>query len=161
MSLFDLKLPLANGRILDMQSLRGQVLLIVNTASRCGFARQLDLLAKLQERYHSQGFSLIAVPSNQFSEQEPLDNSQLCDFFQKNYSSHFPVLAKQNVDGLHRSELYCALYAMDRRQIKLFPFIPWNFTKLLLDKEGNLVKRFIPVQAIRQVEKSIQTRLSQ
>jgi glutathione peroxidase len=156
MSLFDLKLPLACGGTLDMQSLQGRVLLIVNTATGCGFIRQLDMLAQLHQNYQAQGFSLIAAPCNQFSEQEPLDNAQLCDFFQQKYGGQFPVLEKQNVDGLKQSELYRQLYQADLRRIKLFPFIPWNFTKLLINREGQLIKRFVPVKPVSQVEKAVQ-----
>jgi glutathione peroxidase len=155
MPIFELQLPLANGDTLNMETLRGQVLLIVNTASRCGFIRQLAQLAELHEQYHSQGFTLIAAPSNQFSDQEPLDNPTLCEFFQKQYEADFPVLAKQAVQGLEESELYRQLRAQDPRRIRLFPFIPWNFTKLLINREGQLIKRFAPVTAVKHVQKAI------
>lgn len=155
MSLFDLNLKLANGQSLALNSLKGRVLLIVNTATACGFARQLKDLAALQERYQDQGFTLIAAPCNHFSQQEPLDNAELCQFFQTQFSARFPVLAKLAVDGADQSELYRLLQQADPRSIKLTPFIPWNFTKLLINRDGQLVKRFAPVSSIRKIEKAV------
>ena len=155
MSIFDLNLALANGETLPMETLTGRVLLIVNTASACGFARQLKGLAALNDQYKDQGFTLIAAPCNQFSESEPLDNTELCHFFQTKFSAQFPVLAKLAVDGADQSELYQLLHKADPRPFKLFPFIPWNFTKLLINKEGKLIKRFAPVSSVKKVERAI------
>jgi glutathione peroxidase len=155
MSIFNLKLPLANGQTLDMESLRGRVLLVVNTATACGFARQLWDLDQLQVKYADQGFTLIVAPCNGFSEQEPLDNDELCTFFSEKLSTQFPVLAKLNVDGMEQSELYRQLQAADPRRMKLFPFIPWNFTKLLINQEGKFVKRFVPLTPMKKVEKAV------
>lgn len=155
MSIFDLELKLANGDTLFMGTLKGRVLLIVNTATKCGFARQLQALAQIHERYEASGFSLIAAPCNQFSEQEPLDNNELCDFFSQRLSTQFPVLEKLLVDGADQCGLYHQLQQADPRRIKLTPFIPWNFTKLLINREGKLVKRFVPMAPVKRVEQAI------
>ena len=155
MSIFDLNLKLANGDTLAMETLKGRVLLIVNTATKCGFARQLQTLAQIHERYEASGFTLIAAPCNQFSEQEPLDNNELCDFFNQSFTTRFPVLEKLFVDGADQCELYRQLQHEDPRRIKLTPFIPWNFTKLLINQEGKLVKRFVPMKPVKKVEQAI------
>jgi glutathione peroxidase len=157
LSIFDLTLPLANGETLIMKSLQRRVLLIVNTATACGFSGQLKHLAHLHEQYEAEGFTLIAAPCNQFSEQEPLDNAELCTFFEEKFCAHFPILAKSNVEGPEQSMLYNLLNKNDPRRIKLFPFIPWNFTKLLINREGELVSRFAPLASMKRVEKAVTT----
>lgn len=154
-SIYDLQMELVTGQPLDLSVYRGQVLLIVNTASKCGFARQLKTLSALHDRYHKEGFSMIAVPCNQFSNQEPLDNSALLTYFRDTVNAHFPVLSKQAVDGEDQSALYQWLQAHDPRRFKLTPFIPWNFTKLLIDRNGRLARRFAPVATAAHIEKRL------
>jgi len=138
--------PLLNGTPLQLASFRSQVLLIVNTASQCGFTRQYAALEALYQQKHPQGFSVLAFPSNQFGGQEPGSAAEIGQFCQANYGVSFPVFDKIEVNGPHTHPLYRYL---KKEQPGLFSRllggrIGWNFTKFLVDRQGRVVGRFAP-----------------
>ena len=122
---------------------KGKVLLIVNTASKCGFTPQYTGLQKLYETYHDQGFEILGFPCNQFMKQEPGSNEEIQNFCQVNFGVTFPMFAKIDVNGADTHPLYAYLKstapgALGSKAIK------WNFTKFLVDAEGKVLKRFAP-----------------
>lgn len=123
------------------QSLRqyeGKVLLMVNTASKCGFTKQYEPLQKLYERYRSQGFEILAFPANNFLRQEPGDNASIKKFCELSYQTTFPLFAKISVSGKDMHPLYHYL----TRESALPGRITWNFNKFLINRKGDVVARF-------------------
>ncbi|WP_261527646.1 glutathione peroxidase [Burkholderia multivorans] len=122
---------------------RGKVLLIVNTASECGFTPQYAGLQKLYERYAARGFFVLGFPCNQFGKQEPGDAEQIGAFCERNYGVTFPIFAKIDVKGPNAHPLY--RYLTDESPgIFGLKAIKWNFTKFLIDRDGRIVKRYAP-----------------
>ena len=126
---------------IKMGDYRGKTLLIVNTASKCGFTPQYDGLNELQKKYADQGFSVLAFPCNQFGKQEPGSNSEIQDFCSLNFDVSFPVLAKIDVNGENEEPLFGYLKS-EKPGIMGSKGIKWNFTKFLVDKNGEVLKRF-------------------
>ena len=116
----------------------GKVILIVNTASKCGFTSQYEGLQTLFEKYRDQGFVVLGFPSNDFMGQEPGTDEEILGFCQTNYGVTFPMMSKINVKGKDQHPLYRYLTTNSPSSGK----ITWNFNKFLLDREGNVVKRF-------------------
>jgi len=137
---------------------RGQVLLIVNTASFCGFSPQYKGLEYLYRTYHSQGFSVLGFPSNDFV-QEPFNDQRISDFCVRNYAVSFPMFAKVNVTGAEAAPLFKLLKSKARGWFGS-EAIKWNFTKFLIDREGRVVARFGPTTYPRQLRKRIEALLS-
>ena len=142
-SLYDFTLTSASGDVISMEQYRGQVLLIVNTASQCGFTGQYTGLQSLHETYKDRGLCVIAVPCNQFGAQEPGDDSDIQGFCQRNFDVDFAVMAKTDVNGAHQSPLYQYLKAAAGGL--LTNNIKWNFTKFLVDRQGQVVSRHPPI----------------
>lgn len=126
------------GKAISMDAYRGKVLLIVNTASKCGMTPQYAGLQALHERWSGRGFSVLGFPCNQFGAQEPGDAGQIGEFCEKNYGVSFPMHEKIDVNGNHAHPLYRWLKAQRGGDIE------WNFTKFLVDAQGNVVERFGP-----------------
>jgi glutathione peroxidase len=138
--------PLLDGRIVSLTEFEGRVLLIVNTASRCGFTPQLAGLEELYRSFKDRGFTVLGFPSNQFGAQEPGTEAEIGVFCEKNYGVSFPLFAKIDVNGPHAHPLYGFL---KRSQPGILSFlfaggIQWNFTKFLVDRKGNVVGRYAP-----------------
>ncbi|ADV63467.1 Peroxiredoxin [Isosphaera pallida ATCC 43644] len=133
----DLKAESIDGDTIDLASYKGEVLLIVNTASQCGYTPQYKGLEALYRTYKDQGFKVLAFPCNDFGAQEPGDNAQIKDFCTKRYSVTFPVFSKIVVKGANKHPVYQVL-TQNGGEIR------WNFTKFLIDREGKVVKRFEP-----------------
>ncbi|RXZ45416.1 glutathione peroxidase [Crenobacter cavernae] len=136
-------LPALNGLPLDPDAFAGRVVLVVNTASRCGFTPQYEGLEALYQRYRDHGLVVLGCPCNQFGEQEPGDAAAITVFCQKNFGVTFPMSEKINVNGPHAHPLWQWLTAtkpgfLGTRRIK------WNFTKFLIDQNGRVVRRFAP-----------------
>ena len=127
----------------DLAQYRDKVVLIVNTASQCGFTSQYQELEALYQQYKDQGFVVLAFPCNQFGAQEPASNAEIQQFCQLNYGVSFPVFGKVQVNGLDSEPLFEYLKDQARGVLKTRA-IKWNFTKFLIDKQGNVVKRFSP-----------------
>ena len=127
----------------SLESYRGKVLLIVNTASKCGFTPQYEGLQELYEQYHDQGLEILGFPCNQFMNQEPGSAEEIKEFCQVNYGVTFPMFDKVEVNGPDAHPLFVYLKkqapgALGTKAIK------WNFTKFLVDREGNVLQRFAP-----------------
>ncbi len=133
----------ADGTRTDLGSHKGEVLLIVNLASKCGFTPQYEGLEALQRRYRDRGFSVVGFPCNQFGAQEPGDAEEIARFCKLNYDVSFPVHAKIEVNGPNAAPIYqhlkeAAPGLLGSKAIK------WNFTKFLVDRSGKVVKRYAP-----------------
>ena len=143
------------GEELDLSGKLGKVLLVVNTASKCGFTPQYDGLEKLYQDYKDQGFEVMAFPCNQFGAQEPGSAEEIDNFCKVNFGLTFPLMQKVDVNGDNASPLFDwmkkeAPGLMGSRSIK------WNFTKFLIDREGNVVKRYGPSDAPKTIAKDIE-----
>jgi len=134
---------LADGSTLPLSSLRGQVLLIVNTASQCGFTPQYAGLQHLFASYAGRGFSVLGFPCNQFGGQEPGSEVEICAFAADKYQVSFPLFTKIDVNGPKSSPLFEFL-KRSSRGIFGTTSIKWNFTKFLIDRQGRVVARFSP-----------------
>jgi len=137
------KVRTPQGNLLELSKYRDKVLLIVNTASRCGFTPQYQDLEKLHQQYHQRGLEILAFPCNQFGGQEPGSDSDIQQFCQLNYGVSFGVMAKINVNGPEADPLFEYLKDQARGLMKTRA-IKWNFTKFLVNKDGVVVKRYAP-----------------
>lgn len=142
MSVYDFTVKNATGDDVPMSEFAGKVLLIVNTASKCGNTPQYEGLEKLQQTYGEQGFSVIGFPCNQFGGQEPGSDEDIQEFCSINYHTTFPVMAKIDVNGSDADPLY--KYMKKQQRGADGSTIEWNFAKFLIDRDGNVVKRYIP-----------------
>jgi len=132
----------------------GHVLLIVNVASRCGFTPQYAGLEELYRKYHGRGFIVLGFPCNQFGRQEPGNEAEIKDFCRLTYDVTFPLFAKVAVNGPMANPLYEYLKGA-RRGILWTKAIKWNFTKFLVDRDGNVVRRFGPAVRPERIEKDL------
>jgi len=137
---------------------KGKVLLIVNTASKCGFTPQFEGLQALYEKYHDRGFEILGFPCNQFMNQDPGTNEEIQNFCQVNYGVTFPMFAKIDVNGAHAHPLYAYLKKAAPGVLGL-KAIKWNFTKFLIDAQGKVVKRFESNVEPASIEPDIETLL--
>ena len=149
---FSAKLP--NGEELSLADKAGKVLLVVNTASRCGFTPQYDGLEALYRKFQDQGFEVVAFPCNQFGAQEPGNAEEIASFCKLTYDVTFPMMAKIDVNGDDATPLYQWMKGeapglMGSKSIK------WNFTKFLIDREGKVVRRYAPTDKPEGIEKDI------
>ena len=152
--IYVLKVTTIDGDEKPLSDYRGKALLIVNTASRCGFTSQYESLEKLYERYRSSGFEILAFPANNFMNQEPGTNAEIKSFCSLTFKTSFPLFAKISVKGKDIAPLYAYL-----TKDSGFPgAIPWNFTKFLVAPDGKVVARFDPAtdplepKATRQID---------
>jgi glutathione peroxidase len=141
--LYDIAAQLLDGQPLKLSYFAGRVLLIVNTASKCGFTPQYATLEQLYREFNPRGFEVLAFPSNQFGEQEPGSSSDIALFCEANYGVTFPVFSKIDVNGSHAHPLFRFLTTA-RRGLFGSRRIKWNFTKFLIDRDGNVVGRYAP-----------------
>lgn len=142
-ALYGFTATLLDGQPMPLSYFAGRVLLIVNTASKCGFTPQYAGLEQLYRDYHDRGLDVLAFPSNQFGNQEPGGAEEIGQFCERNYGVSFPVFSKVDVNGRNADPLFQFLTSARRgffgtRRIK------WNFTKFLVDREGNVVGRYAP-----------------
>ncbi|MEX1376291.1 MAG: glutathione peroxidase [Eubacteriales bacterium] len=142
MSLYDSGLKAVNmkGDTVDFSQYKGKVLLIVNTASKCGYTKQFAGLEEVFEKYKDKDFLILGFPCNQFAGQDPADNDKILEFCQVNYGVTFPMFQKISVNGRERHELYKYLLAENPVSSKR---INWNFEKFLVDRDGKVVNRFV------------------
>jgi glutathione peroxidase len=137
---------------------RGQVLLIVNVASKCGFTPQYAGLEAIYRKYHLQGFTVLGFPCDQFGHQEPGDEAEIKNFCRLKYDVTFPLFAKVDVNGPNAHPLYKYLKSACRGFFWTTA-IKWNFTKFLVDRNGNAVRRYAPVVAVERIESELKRRL--
>lgn len=145
----------AAGKEIDLSQYRGKVLLILNTASKCGFTPQYEELEQLHQKYHQRGLVILAFPCNQFGAQEPGNNADIQQFCQINYGLSFPVMGKLQVNGPDASPLFEHLKDSARGLMKTRA-IKWNFTKFLVNKDGDVVKRYAPRTKPASIAQSIE-----
>ena len=175
MSIYDYTVKARKGATLNLADLKGKVLLIVNTATGCGFTPQYEGLEMLYEKYHDQGLEILDFPCNQFGHQAPGDEGEIHAFCTAKYNTKFDQLAKIDVNGENAEPLYAflkqaqpeekvegvknkaamAMIAKISTTCKLPGDIKWNFTKFLVDREGNVVKRFNPTSAPAEFEADV------
>ncbi|HLX03453.1 MAG TPA: glutathione peroxidase [Trinickia sp.] len=146
------------GESIGLDCYRDKVLLIVNTASECGFTPQYAGLQKLHQQYAARGFEVLGFPCNQFGKQEPGDAAQIGTFCEKNFGVTFPLFDKIDVKGPNAHPLYRYLTGEAPGFLGL-KAIKWNFTKFLVDRKGGIVKRYAPKTKPEEIEKDIEALL--
>jgi len=147
-----------DGSSVPLERYRGQVLLIVNTASACGFTPQFAGLEALHRAYAGQGLVVLGFPCNQFGGQDPGSNAEIASFCELNYGVSFPMLAKIDVNGAGASPLYRWL-AAEAPGLLGSKAIKWNFTKFLVDRDGEVVERYAPATKPEDLTQAIETLL--
>lgn len=180
MTVYNYSLLNKAGQEQSLKDFEGKVLVIVNTASKCGFTPQYDGLEALYKQYRDEGLEIIAVPSNQFGEQEPGSNEEVQSFCKLNFGVTFPVMAKADVRGENAIDLFN--YLTKEQGFKGFPDseltdmltghlnsidpdylkddqVKWNFTKFVVDRKGNVVARFEPMAEPSEMEACIKSLL--
>ena len=157
MSIYDFVMKDVDGNQVSLADYKGKVLLIVNTATGCGFTPQYEGLEKLYQQYKDQGFEILDFPCNQFGNQAPGTEKEIVSFCQLNYNVTFKQFAKIEVNGANEAPLYT--YLKKQKGGLLGSAIKWNFTKFLVDRDGNVVDRFGSVETPEKLEKSIKALL--
>lgn len=142
MELYDFEANLITSERKSLQDYKGQVLLIVNTATQCGFTPQLKELEKLHESYQDKGFQVLGFPCNQFANQEPGSNEEIAEKCKLNYGVNFPLFEKIEVNGENAHPLF--KYLTTEAKGIFSGRIKWNFTKFLINREGKVLRRFAP-----------------
>ena len=159
MSLDKLEALIIDGQAVALSRYKGQVMLVVNTASACGFTPQFAGLEKLHQKYSSQGLAVIGFPCNQFASQDPGDDAQIASFCQKNYGVTFQMMSKIKVNGEGAHPLYQWLSA-EAPGILGSKAIKWNFTKFLIGRDGRVLKRYAPQDAPEKISRDIEAALA-
>ena len=142
MSLYDFTVKNTEGEEVKLSDFKGKVLLIVNTATGCGFTPQYEGLQKLYDKYRDEGFEILDFPCNQFGNQAPGTENEIVSFCKLNYGVSFRQFAKIEVNGENEEPLYS--YLKSQKSGIMGSNIKWNFTKFLVDRNGNVVNRFAP-----------------
>ena len=175
MNIYDLKVKKRSGEEISLGNFKGKVLLIVNTATGCGFTPQYEALEIMYEKYHDKGLEILDFPCNQFGHQAPGDNDEIHEFCTGKYKTQFDQLAKIEVNGENEDRLFTYLkneimkdeiHGLKNKAVMKGVFkmsstykkegdIIWNFTKFLVDKEGNVVRRLSPIENPILLEETI------
>lgn len=142
------------GTNVNLADYRGKVVLVVNTASKCGFTPQFAGLEKLYEKFRDRGFAVLGFPCNQFGKQDPGNNGEIEEFCQLNYGVSFPMFAKIDVNGPETHPLFQHLKT-SVPGIFGSENIKWNFTKFLVDKNGKVIERFAPLTKPEDIEQAV------
>jgi glutathione peroxidase len=158
-SVYDFEALSIDGQPAQLSTQRGKVLLIVNTASECGFTPQFTGLEKLWETYRERGLVVVGFPSNQFGGQDPGSNEEIGTFCQRNYGVSFPMMAKIEVNGGNAHPLYKWLTA-EAPGLLGSKAIKWNFTKFLVGRDGQVLKRYAPQDAPEKLAPDIEAALA-
>jgi glutathione peroxidase len=154
----EIQVKAADGSEVDLSKYAGKVLLIVNTASKCGFTPQYEGLEALHRKYAGQGFEVLAFPCNQFGAQEPGDAAEIANFCSLTYDVTFPIFAKVDVNGADAAPLWRHL-KHEAPGLLGSEAIKWNFTKFLVDRSGKVADRFAPTTAPKDIEGAIEALL--
>jgi glutathione peroxidase len=157
-SIYDFEALSISGQPAHLSTQRGKVMLIVNTASACGFTPQFAGLEKLWETYRDRGFVVIGFPSNEFGAQDPGSNEEIASFCQLNYGVSFPMMAKVQVNGAEAHPLWQWLKA-EKRGFLGTEAIKWNFSKFLIGRDGTVLKRYAPNDAPQALARDIEAAL--
>lgn len=179
-SIYDFSLPKTDGSELNLADNKGKVMLIVNTATGCGFTPHYEPIEKMYEAYHDQGFEVIDVPCNQFAGQTPGTDEEIHEFCQLKYNTQFEQMKKSDINGENALPLYTYLKSQKGfegfgkgakalamgvmlkkidKNYKENPDIKWNFTKFVVDRDGNVVARFEPTADMSEVEACVKSLL--
>ncbi len=153
MNFYDFEIKKANGEIIPSESLKGKVILVVNTATQCGLTPQFKGLEELHQKYKDNGLVLLGFPCNQFAGQEPLGNDNMVNECQINHGVTFTLTEKIDVNGKNAHPLF--VYLKKKKGSLLGSRIKWNFTKFLIDRNGEPVQRFGPTKVPLDFEKDI------
>ncbi|MCD8848267.1 glutathione peroxidase [Staphylococcus arlettae] len=157
MNIYDINVQMPDGSCYTLDKYKGQVMLIVNTASECGFTPQFEDLQALYEEYKDQGFVILGFPCNQFGGQEPGTGEEATQNCKINYGVTFPIHEKIDVKGENQHPLY--KFLTEAQNGFFNEKIKWNFTKFLVDREGNVINRFSPQKKPNQFKQDIETLL--
>jgi len=158
MTLYDFEVTTIDGQRTSLNDYRGRVLLIVNVASRCGYTPQYTGLEALERKFRDRGFDVLGFPCNQFGSQEPGSNEEIATFCSTTYDVTFPMFAKVDVNGANADPLFSHLKG-EKPGLLGTESIKWNFTKFLVDREGQVVSRFGPGDTPESIEKKIEALL--
>lgn len=153
MSIYDFKMKNASGEIVDFSVYKGKVLLIVNTATGCGFTPQYEGLENLYKKYNEQGFEVIDFPCNQFGHQAPGTDDEIVSFCQMKYNTTFKQFSKIDVNGKNEAPIYT--YLKSKKKGTFGKNIKWNFTKFLINRDGDVVERYAPTTTPEKIEDDI------
>lgn len=153
MSIYDFKIEDIDGNIIDFSQYKNKVLLIVNTASKCGFTPQYKGLEVLYQAHKNRGLVVLGFPCDQFGHQEPGDSSEIKGFCELNFGVTFPLFQKIEVNGENAHPLYAFLKS--EKGGLMSEDIKWNFTKFLIDRHGHVVKRYAPTMLPKKIENDI------
>ncbi len=156
-TLYDIAVTTIDGKETTLKPYQGRVLLIVNVASRCGFTPQYAELEVLYRAYESRGLTVLGFPCDQFLHQEPGGNEEIKAFTDSCFRITFPMYAKIDVNGKHRAPLYEYLVThIEKRPLKC---IPWNFSKILVDTNGRVLRRYLPITSFKTIKKDLEKML--
>ena len=158
-TVYDFSAKTIDGKTRKLSDYRGKVLLVVNTASQCGFTPQYKGLEALYKKYKDKGFAVLGFPSNQFGQQEPGAESEIAEFCEMNFGVTFPLFSKIDVNGADAHPLYKYLTST-KKGLLGSEGIKWNFTKFLVDKEGKVVERYAPTTKPEDLEKDVEKALA-
>ena len=157
MGFYDFSAKKMDGREVKMREYKGKVVLVVNTASKCGLTPQFKGLEELYEEYNGKGLEILGFPCNQFAKQDSGSNEEINKFCQINYGVTFTMFEKIDVNGQNTNPLY--KYLKNEAKGFLSKEIKWNFTKFLIDSEGNVIKRYAPTVAPLKIKADIEKSL--
>ena len=178
--LYDFKVRNMEGQEVSMETFRGKVVLVVNTATGCGFTPQYEQLEEMYRKYHDRGLEVLDIPCNQFAGQTPGTDEEIHEFCTLHYNTEFPQMTKSDVNGENELPLYTwlkqqkgfegfgkgpkalamsALLKKIDKDYKNNPDIKWNFTKFVVDREGNVVDRFEPTRDMGELDKLVDSLL--
>jgi len=158
MSIYEFEVKTISGETITMDAFKNKVLLIVNVASKCGFTNQYEGLESLYQKYKDKGLVVLGFPCNQFMNQEPLSEDEIKSFCSLTYGVTFPMFAKIDVNGENAHPLYKYLKE-SKKGLLGSEAIKWNFTKFLVDKNGNVINRFAPATKPETLEVDILVQL--
>ena len=178
--IYDYKVKKSNGEDLDLKDLKGKVIMVVNTATGCGFTPQYAPIEEMYKKYHDKGLEILDIPCNQFGGPAPGSDAEIHEFCTLHYNTTFPQMKKADVNGENELPLY--KYLKEQKGFEGFPDgqfkemmeqmmakndpdwnkkpdIKWNFTKFIIDRDGNVVARFEPMEDMNKVEECVKSLL--
>ena len=151
---FDLNIKSIDNEVINLNEFKGKTVLLVNVASKCGFTPQYDGLQKLQDEFTDKGFTVLAFPCDQFGKQEPGSDAEIVDFCTTKFSVDFPLFSKIEVNGDNAAPIYKVMKSA-AKGIFGSEGIKWNFTKFLVNQEGEVIKRYAPTSKPEVIAKDI------
>jgi glutathione peroxidase len=157
MNVHDITVKNMQGQDVPLSNYKDKVVLIVNTASKCGLTPQFKTLQELYKEYEGKDFEILGFPCNQFLKQDPGSNDEILEFCQLNYGVSFPMFAKLDVKGKNQSDLY--KYLTENSKERTGKKVKWNFEKFLIGKDGEIVKRYLPTVQPLSLKDDINTLL--